>query len=376
MASISRHHYTNQKYGPFTEERDENGKLRLPDEPASREVVGDPHTQLEPPTRVRYPARRIATADVRKRIRNMMEYVSRVQQEESRRKERAGLVGIDLNRLPPATHLDKDGNEPEEGHERDPAVTFGHGQTSGEMMDELMRDLLSFQENFAGMAGGSTFGVSPLPPHSAMFSSSMPVTPTVPTAPTMGNFASMQGDVGHVLDSVDAALTESRQAVEAIDPVKPASPRIAEPSNIVPEDEGPKLTLNDAGPAREALGTPVEQEYPAMDVDIPMDEAPSEMQEAPDLKLPEHSVGDTVVDTTTSTSDEIDQANKAEISTSPSAVPVTETVKVLDDTPIESTTLGAVEGVDVYREGKVEEVITQPEEVGLNIPRSEDVLTA
>lgn len=363
MATLSRNHFINQKYGPFTEERDEKGNLLLPEEPSPREVLGDPNTQLEPPTRVRYPARRITTADVRKRIRNMMDYVSRAQQEESRRKERAGLIGIDLNRLPTAVHLDKDGNEQNSDAERLLATTFGQGQTSAEMMDELMKDLINFQENFAGMAtAGNNFGVSPLPPTSAMFSSSMPPTPTVPDTTMMSARRSSHGEIAHTLEVVDAVLEDVQAG--ARDTAETAVEEELDKSATGPDDAADdardKEPIDAELPVEEALEDP----GTAMDIDPPDHGVPVEPQSNLDSGQGE-SLSASAPQVAVTTGDP-----NPEVSSEKTEVPPLAVDTQAPDATAQSTIAEAEEAVDVYRAGKVDEVITRPEEVKVAAPPS------
>ncbi|KAJ9091435.1 hypothetical protein QFC21_007225 [Naganishia friedmannii] len=55
---------------------------------------GETPTHLEPPTRVRYPTKRMTIGEMRKRVRNLLEYVGRVQGEEDKRAERAKLLEL------------------------------------------------------------------------------------------------------------------------------------------------------------------------------------------------------------------------------------------------------------------------------------------
>ncbi|WVW84766.1 hypothetical protein I302_106801 [Kwoniella bestiolae CBS 10118] len=193
LSYLPRNHYHNQRYGPFSEERDENGKLVLPDEPSGREVVGDQdRTQLDPPARPRYPVKRITTAEMKKRVRNVLEYVGRVQVEEGKRQERARSLGIKLHKSH-GGDVDGDGDVTME-ETREPS--FGEEVTgsplpeqtkSMQLMDELTRDLINFQESFNsnGVSNGNGNGfASPIPLTTSTFSNgginSVPPTPTLP----------------------------------------------------------------------------------------------------------------------------------------------------------------------------------------------------
>ena len=186
MTYLTRNYFHNQKYGPFSEDRDENGKLLLPDEPPPREPIGGPITQLEPPARVRFPARRITTAEMKKRVRNVLEYVGRVQVEETKRKDRAAQIPLpDVSTLPPVQRLDKNGNvlegdeDPETQHE---AVMVNSEPSAASMMTDLIQDLIAFQETFA--AGG--FATPMLDANGA---DSEPPTPALPTTATLESSA-------------------------------------------------------------------------------------------------------------------------------------------------------------------------------------------
>ncbi|ODO10039.1 hypothetical protein I350_02264 [Cryptococcus amylolentus CBS 6273] len=94
MAYLPRNHFHNQQYGPFTEDRDEQGRLRLPTEQQTRETVGHQTTQLEPPARIKFPPKRVTSVDIKRRIRTMLEFVGKHQVDESNRVKRAKLIGI------------------------------------------------------------------------------------------------------------------------------------------------------------------------------------------------------------------------------------------------------------------------------------------
>ena len=170
MTYQSKNFYHNQKYGPFNDERDEDGALLLPDDPPAREPITGPMMQLEPPARVRYPVRRITTSEMKKRVRNVLEYVSRVQVEEGKRKERAVQIGIpDPSTLDSAQRVDKDGDALMDDGEAPECLNVKDGPTASETMDDLIKDLIGFQETFAN--GGFA---------TPMVGSSVPVTPALP----------------------------------------------------------------------------------------------------------------------------------------------------------------------------------------------------
>lgn len=140
---LTRSHFFNQHYGPFSDERDANGNLVLPGDAPMREVEGDATNHREPPTRVRYPVRRLNTGEMRKRVSNLLEYVTRVQEEERRRGERAKEIGIPPTSEPRRLSLDSD----------DPlgipvARDRPQPPSSQQLLDELTIDLIAFQEAF------------------------------------------------------------------------------------------------------------------------------------------------------------------------------------------------------------------------------------
>lgn len=81
-----------------------NGKQRANPEPQDGEssmgaggaagASTAPATHLEAPTKIRYPTKRMTIGEMRKRVRNLLEYVGRVQGEEDKRAERARLLGL------------------------------------------------------------------------------------------------------------------------------------------------------------------------------------------------------------------------------------------------------------------------------------------
>jgi hypothetical protein len=149
----------------------------------------------------------VTTAEIKKRVRNMLEYVGRVQKEEVKRKERAELMGIDTSALPKPRRVNKEGEvmedvqeEPNgmavEGQEpvsleggggrsrgsREPTIRAGHGPDSIALMDELTRDLIAFQESLnLGGLGTPALGGS----NGYLGGSSAPVTPSFQNGATM-----------------------------------------------------------------------------------------------------------------------------------------------------------------------------------------------
>ncbi|WWC88464.1 uncharacterized protein L201_003375 [Kwoniella dendrophila CBS 6074] len=201
LGYLPRNHYHNQRYGPFTEERDENGKLVLPKEPSGREVAeNEKATLLDPPVRPRYPPKRITTAEMKKRVRNVLEYVGRVQIEEGKRQERARLLGIKNIKLKTTetdgtvnVNVDVDGDVNMDEQPKDVEANINittndspmpEQTKSMQLMDELTRDLINFQECF-----NSNGFTSPIPPTTATFSNGsgigLPPTPSLPTESTL-----------------------------------------------------------------------------------------------------------------------------------------------------------------------------------------------
>ncbi|WRT67862.1 uncharacterized protein IL334_004836 [Kwoniella shivajii] len=223
VSYLPRNHFHNQKYGPFSEERNEKGKLVLPDEPSGREIIGDKQTQLDPPARPRYPVKRVTTAEMRKRVRNVLEYVGRIQIEEGKRQQRAKLLGININSKFTSTKsiqkendmgvdvgIDMDGDiemnqEPTstgdgiktvedstttENENQDENGIDNHQGVSIQLMDELTRDLIGFQESFSSNGNtinGNGFGfASPMTLSNSTFGNNrVPPTPTLPADPSI-----------------------------------------------------------------------------------------------------------------------------------------------------------------------------------------------
>ena len=182
LPHISRNHYLNQRYGPFNEERDEEGRLILPDENSMREPTGEAETHLEPPARIKYPARRITVGEIRKRVRSMLDYVSKAQSMEEKRLERNKALGIVVTPLPKKgkskqvedSGMDIDANGDTEMESTDPELEDKDDhqpvRTSMELMEELTRDLFAFQETYM-----TNNGATPLPPPIPNFEPPLPV---------------------------------------------------------------------------------------------------------------------------------------------------------------------------------------------------------
>lgn len=162
LPPIPKNHFFNHTYGPFAE-IDENGTLELPADPPEREATGKRgETHTEPPARVKYPQRRVTTAEMRKRVKHMQEFCNRVRVEEGRRSQRKAQISI-----PDAEAGDVD----MEAH-----ASTSTGPSASQLMAELTADLLDFQETWArgGFAhldgsGPAWGGFSPIPPSSATF---------------------------------------------------------------------------------------------------------------------------------------------------------------------------------------------------------------
>lgn len=108
----------------------------------------------------------MTVGEMKKRVRSVLEYVGRIQIEEVKRGERAKMLGLDKV---PAEHDDEEHHEDEaagkEGEEAKPTSAEAiEPETapltrSMQLMDELTRDLIKFQEiceggTVHGQAGG------------------------------------------------------------------------------------------------------------------------------------------------------------------------------------------------------------------------------
>ncbi|WFD34755.1 Histone deacetylase complex subunit [Malassezia cuniculi] len=83
---------------------------------------------LDPTTKIRYPARRMTLGEMRKRVRVIGEYVTRVQIEAVEREKRVRFLGLNMR------------NE-------------GDVPLSMQLVDQLTRDLNQFQRRFSGVSG-------------------------------------------------------------------------------------------------------------------------------------------------------------------------------------------------------------------------------
>lgn len=169
---LTRSHFLNQRYGPFTEERGPDGKLIMPEDKPLRDVEGEPMCHRQPPTRVRFPMKRMQLAEMGRRVGNVLEYVGRVQHEETRRLERAKLLGIPEGnvprKLPPMdedTRPKRKRADEEESPQQDEIYNGPTGPSSSVLLDELTRDLIAFQEAFqTGDFESLTFAKPPVRP--------------------------------------------------------------------------------------------------------------------------------------------------------------------------------------------------------------------
>ncbi len=217
LSFLPKNHFHNQTYGPFLEDRDEQGNLVLPGDQPTREAIGSSTTHLEPPARIRYPAKRITRAEIRKRLRNVLDYMTRVHVEERKRKERAKLLGIKVESLPTRAKIDEQGDvnmeeaiadEPTQEIEAKPPKPDPPNST--QILSDLTRDLIDFQFNLA--QGGFA---SPFPPPIPTFPNLTPVTPTFPSGFTMSQGESRLSAVDEVGRGEDAV--EQTGHCESID---------------------------------------------------------------------------------------------------------------------------------------------------------------
>ena len=96
MANLAKSHFLNYKYGPFSNTRDPTtGRLVMPTDGPERDVVGEKgETHTENPAKPKWPPRRMTTAEMRKRVRGMLEFVGKVQLDEDKRGQRRRGLGI------------------------------------------------------------------------------------------------------------------------------------------------------------------------------------------------------------------------------------------------------------------------------------------
>ncbi len=122
---------------------------------AGQSIRVDSHT--EPPHKVRFPPKRITVAEMKKRVRSVLEYVGRIQVEENKRTERASLLGIVEPTISAPTEADAEAAPPAAAGDEDvvmeaptqPASEHAHpAVNTAQLMDELTRDLIKFQEHF------------------------------------------------------------------------------------------------------------------------------------------------------------------------------------------------------------------------------------
>lgn len=371
LPSISRNHYHNQRYGPFSDTRDAQGKLVLPETQPLRAPAGEAETRPEPPARVKYPARRITVGEMRKRVRSILEYVSKIQGTEEKRIERNTTLGIVVKPLPPKTKvspkaksksklkdpeqdaegdvdmdMDVDEQGQEQEQEQDTADADGDdttaepdatapapAQTSTELMEELTRDLLAFQETFASGANGL---ISPMPPAVPAFEAplSIPVPipdsapetdiaaeAAMPDAPvpvpepeetqdttTTGLDVYREGTVDKVLENPTLDPAEEPQLDTAPVPEQEQEPAVVDDSMIADrgEDAGAKIGLGLVESVSETQGEGEAQVPPApTDTATPMPEKGEPPAQA-DLELEAQQPADGDVAAASSTETAID----------------------------------------------------------------------
>lgn len=233
---LTRSHFLNQRYGPFTEERGPDGKLIMPEDRPLRDVEGEPSCHRQPPTRVRFPMKRMQLAEMGRRVGNVLEYVGRVQHEETRRLERAKLLGVPegnvSRKLPPMEEDPKPkrkrADEEEDAPQPDEVYPGPSGPSSSVLLDELTRDLIAFQEAFqTGDFEGLTFAQPPVRPPPGPEPTPMPEPIPIqqpaetaePSEPTEGAAEGGAGDEGAPAEGNGGAeegeASEARAGAEA-----------------------------------------------------------------------------------------------------------------------------------------------------------------
>ena len=116
---------------------------------AAAALAADPlseerQTHFEQPSKVKYPGKRMTVGEMKKRVRSVLEYVGRIQVEEVARGERAKMLGLEgIAQEPRHTDLATEPNGA-------PATDHARVSRSMQMMDDLTRDLIKFQEIFEG----------------------------------------------------------------------------------------------------------------------------------------------------------------------------------------------------------------------------------
>jgi hypothetical protein len=358
-----------------------------------REPAGEAETHLEPPARVRYPAKRITVGEIRKRVRSMMDYVSKAQTGEEKRRERDQILGIVVTPLPKKGKGKEkaDQNESEEhganGDSMDIDEPSGSGpgardvlgdidmnlpdseaeppspppRTAAELMEELTRDLIAFQETYL-----SNTSATPLPPPISNFEPSLPVpemdsevdhepvpeaepeaeTQAEPEADVEAGADVQAGDVADAQDSaeVDAANERQVQAdgLEAL--VSDEVGMILDHPEPDPAHEPPSTTSHEHQVDSEDKGEATE--IPASSFEIPTTEAEPQAEPVPEVE----STSIIIDPGTHPTIDDFEQPQNQDH----------------ENTQLDSSdiAIGETEGLDVYREGEVDKVIVSgPEEV-------------
>lgn len=114
---------------------------------AAAALAADPlseerQTHFEQPSKVKYPGKRMTVGEMKKRVRSVLEYVGRIQVEEVARGERAKMLGLE--------GIAQDSGHAELGAVMNGTLGTGSVSKSMQMMDDLTRDLIKFQEIFEG----------------------------------------------------------------------------------------------------------------------------------------------------------------------------------------------------------------------------------
>ncbi|KAJ9097855.1 hypothetical protein QFC19_006647 [Naganishia cerealis] len=214
---------------------------------------GETPTHLEPPTRVRYPSKRMTIGEMRKRVRNLLEYVGRVQGEEDKRAQRAKLLELTVSSSSATVEAEKS-SQPE-------------GESSG--AQEVAPDVQTRQDT-ATTAEPQPMEVDPASSQSAQIvDSDVPHSDKEnPTTPSVVDDATKAADA-------DVAMEE---------PPAPTSAKQGEPATEEQKTET-ETTAKGTGPTSNGEATASETSAPTL---VPTLDLPAESTISPSAPPPSH----------------------------------------------------------------------------------------
>lgn len=199
--------------------------------PAQDPTNGEPATHFEAPTKIRYPTKRMTIGEMRKRVRNLLEFVGRVQGEEDKRGERAKLLELGV----PSTGSGRASEVPakdasEEQTEDAPADTMDVDKVPEAVAGNKADQNIDAKKEEAANQDQTV----PMSVDEAVASAPAAESAQAGEKPTTDDTSN--GDSSQSTNLPPPAEASDGKTVERIDTVKSAAPEPTEPTNLPAEE--------------------------------------------------------------------------------------------------------------------------------------------